>query len=55
MVLKDWAADRERTVFVLTPSALERFLFGFRAFTVMDNFHGVTPVEFRNPPRLEES
>jgi hypothetical protein len=26
MVLESWAADRERTVFVLTPSALERFL-----------------------------
>lgn len=32
MALKDWAADRDRTVFVLSASALERFLAGFRAF-----------------------
>lgn len=55
MVLKNWAADRERTVFVLTPSALETFLHGFREFSAMDNFHGGLPPELRNPPTLKES
>ncbi len=53
MVLKDWAADRERTVFVLTPSGLGRFLFGFRSFSAND-LNGI-PKEFTTPPKLNES
>jgi hypothetical protein len=52
MVLKDWAADRERTVFILRPSALQRFLSGFRSFGTL---HGGAPKEFSDPPTIEES
>jgi hypothetical protein len=54
MVLEDWAADRERTVFVLTPSALERFLAGFQSVSVMGGMNG-RPKEFIHPPTVEES
>lgn len=53
MVLRHWTADRERTVFVLNPSALERFFAGFRSFHYGDGFHGA-PAEFLNPPELTE-
>ncbi len=36
MVLENWAEDRERTVFILTPSALARFLTSFRSLDAMD-------------------
>jgi hypothetical protein len=52
MVLKNWAADRERTVFVLRPSALERFLGGFRSFLAITR--DGAPEEFRTPPILKE-
>jgi len=52
MVLKNWAADRERTVFVLRPSALERFLGGFRSFWARTR--DGAPEEFRTPPTLQE-
>lgn len=47
--MEDWVLDRERTVFVVNPSALSRFLAGFRSFVATD-FGGV-PREFRDPPR----
>jgi hypothetical protein len=53
MDLRHWTADRERTVFVLNPSALGRFFAGFRSFHCGDGFHG-TPMEFLNPPQLAE-
>jgi hypothetical protein len=46
MVLKDWGVDRERTVFIVVPSALQRFLAGFRSFLALD-FGGV-PKEFKH-------
>ncbi len=48
MDLSKWAADRERTVFVLTPPAIPRFFNGFRSFT-STSFRGA-PEEFLNPP-----
>lgn len=48
LTLSNWAADRERTVFLVSPSAIVRFFGGFRSF-MSANFHGI-PEEFRNPP-----
>ncbi len=47
--LEDWAADRERTVFVVSPGGLDRFLSGFRAF----GYAGADqhPPEFVSPPQ----
>lgn len=50
MVLSDWIADRERTVFILTPSGIDRFLNGMRAFGT--NYSGGFPDEYLNPPNL---
>ena len=46
--IADWAADRERTVFVVGTSGLRRFLAGFRAFRLSDG--GSAPPEFVRPP-----
>lgn len=51
MDLRHWVADRERTVFVMNPSGLERFLAGFRSFHYGDSFYAA-PEEFRHPPSL---
>jgi hypothetical protein len=51
MILENWVSDRERTVFVLNPSALERFLTGFRSFGPSGPT-GV-PNAFFNPPTLD--
>jgi hypothetical protein len=53
MVLNDWAADRVRTVFVLTPPALGRFLHGFESFHARGGSNGL-PREFMHPPKLRE-
>lgn len=46
--LPEWAADRERTVFIVSPSGVNRFLSGFRAFHLQDGKE--YPPEFLNPP-----
>jgi hypothetical protein len=46
--LAEWAADRARTVFIVSPSGLERFLSGFRAFGLADG--NEYPPEFVAPP-----
>jgi hypothetical protein len=48
--LQAWTADRERTVFVVSPSGLRRFLSGFRAFGLRSGRD--LPEEYSNPPRL---
>jgi hypothetical protein len=48
MVLSDWTADRERTVFVLTPSAIDQFFKGMMAFDTYNP--GGYPNEYVNPP-----
>ena len=49
MVLSDWTADRERTVFVLTPSAIDQFFKGFGSLSDANTLGGI-PKEFLNPP-----
>jgi len=49
--LEDWAADRVRTVFVLRPSALGKFLHGFRSFHAPHGDNGL-PREYMPPLRL---
>ena len=46
--LEAWASDRERTVFVVSPGGLDRFLSGFRAFGYVDRDQH--PPEFVSPP-----
>lgn len=46
--LEAWTSDRERTVFVVSPRGLDRFLSGFRAFRPAGE--GEHPVEFESPP-----
>lgn len=48
MPLNEWAADRHRTVFIVTPAGLRTFLSGFRVFEVADG--NDVPPEFLNPP-----
>lgn len=48
MVLSDWTVDRERTVFVVSPPAIDRFFAGFRSLAPA-TFQGI-PNEFLNPP-----
>ncbi|MDR4474382.1 MAG: hypothetical protein R3B11_00010 [Nitrospira sp.] len=48
MVLSNWTADRQRTVFLITPSATVRFFGGFRSFTSAN--WGGAPEAFLNPP-----
>ena len=48
LVLRDWVVDRERTVFVARPEALERLFQGFRSFTASEPL-GV-PAAFTHPP-----
>jgi len=46
--LDAWTSDRERTVFVVSPQGLDRFLSGFRAFHHAGG--GEHPPEFESPP-----
>ena len=50
--LNDWAASRERTVFVVSPLGLSRFLSGFRAFHYRDG--SSVPPQFAQPPNWGE-
>jgi hypothetical protein len=47
--LQDWTSDRERTVFVVSPQGLARFVSGFRAFKYAGE--GEHPPQFTSPPR----
>jgi hypothetical protein len=49
MTLEDWTSDRERTVFVVSPSGLDHFLSGFRAFGPAGG--KAYPDQFANPPQ----
>ena len=49
MDLSQWTAERDRTVFVVNPSALGRFFNGFRSF--MPAGYQPAPAHFINPPQ----
>ncbi len=51
MEMRHWTLDRERTVFVMNPTALGRFLMRIGSLTPWDAMHGA-PKEFINPPKL---
>jgi hypothetical protein len=49
LFLRQWTADRERTVFVVSPRGLDQFLAGFRAFGPWGEHK--YPFEFEHPPK----
>lgn len=46
-----WARDRRRTVFIMNPSALERFFYAFRSFLPLSRRF---PAAYRKPPLVED-